>query len=896
MDIFFRIAVWNANGLVSHRQELLTFINHNKIDVLLISETHFTDRSYFSIPNYAVYCSNHPDNTAHGGSAVIIKNTIKHYVLPEIQMDYLQAASIVVEDSSGPLTLSAVYFPPRFNVTEQNFEQFFNGLGNKFLSGGDYNAKHQEWGSRLATPRGRTLLSVINRNNLNFSSTGEPTYWPSDINKTPDLLDFFVSKGISPNYVNVESCLDLSSDHSPIIMTYSLSVMQKVNLPFICNNKTDWIRFRTMLNSIISLKIPLKNTLDLEAAVNYFNTSVQKAAWDATPNAYNTTIKRENYPVFVKKKIAEKRRLRRIWQNSRNALDKNRLNRATRELKSMLTELRNEWFCEFTQGLSATKATEYSLWKATKHLKRPKQHIPPIRNNDGSWARNNEEKATAFSSYFCNVFKPFPSQRHLDESYIHDYLETPLQMSLPIPAFKPSEVKYTIDLEINKKKAPGYDLITGKVLQELPRKGIMLITLIFNALLRLEYFPQQWKVAQLVMVHKPGKPPNEVSSYRPISLLPVASKLFEKLLLKRLHPLISSNNLIPDHQFGFRRSHSTIQQVHRVVSKIREVLENKAICSAAFIDVRQAFDKVWHPGLLFKLKQSLPHSYYNILKSYLSDRQFMLKLEDVQSDLFPIESGVPQGSVLGPLLYIIFTADVPTTFNTTMATFADDTAILSSSDDPITASLNLQHNLNEFQNWLNRWRIKVSEAKSQHITFTLRKQNSPPVTLNNVVLTQVDSVKYLGVHIDKKLTWKTHIWNKRLQLNFKTSKLNWLLKKDSKLSLENKILLYKVILKPIWTYGIQLWGSASVSNIEIIQRYQSKLLRKIAGAPWYVSNQVLHQDLNIPTVKMEISKLSSRYQHKLENHDNNLALNLLDNSVSVYRLKRANILDLHDRF
>lgn len=150
--------------------------------------------------------------------------------------------------------------------------------------------------------------------------------------------------------------------------------------------------------------------------------------------------------------------------------------------------------------------------------------------------------------------------------------------------------------------------------------------------------------------------------------------------------------------------------------------------------------------------------------------------------------------------------------------------------------------------------------------------------------------------MDRKLTWKIHIWQKRQQLNLKFNNLYWLLGSKSKLSLENKLLIYKIILKPIWTYGIQLWGTASSSNVEIIQRFQSKSLRKIANAPWYVANTTLHQDFKIPVIKEEISRLSLKYQNKLNYHPNSLALNLLDNNNHVYRLKRVSPLDLPHRF
>lgn len=285
-----------------------------------------------------------------------------------------------------------------------------------------------------------------------------------------------------------------------------------------------------------------------------------------------------------------------------------------------------------------------------------------------------------------------------------------------------------------------------------------------------------------------------------------------------------------------------------------------------------------------------------MLKSYLFNRHFLVKYQEGYTPLFPISSGVPQGSVLGPILYLLYTADLPTTRLTTVATFADDTAILASHTDPRMASRNLQIHLNKIQSWLNRWRIKANETKSSHITFTMRRETCPAVTLNNQQIPQTEEAKYLGIHLDRRLTWKKHIWTKRKQLGHKFRKMYWLIGRTSQLSLENKLLLYKAILKPIWSYGIQLWGSASNSNIEILQRFQSKVLRSIVNAPWYVPNHVIHHDLEITTVKEEITKCSVKYRNRLSVHPNSLAVNLLDNRNETRRLKRFKPLDLINRF
>lgn len=144
-----------------------------------------------------------------------------------------------------------------------------------------------------------------------------------------------------------------------------------------------------------------------------------------------------------------------------------------------------------------------------------------------------------------------------------------------IDLVRSKEVVSEIRNNINPKKAPGFDLITGQILKMLPRKGIVKLTNLINASFRLKYVPRQWKVTEIIMIPKAGKPPNEISSYRPISLLPVISKLFEKLYIKRLKPIIEQKKLIPDHQFGFREHHSTLEQVHRLTNIIETTLEKK---------------------------------------------------------------------------------------------------------------------------------------------------------------------------------------------------------------------------------------------------------------------------------------------------------------------------------
>jgi hypothetical protein len=181
---------------------------------------------------------------------------------------------------------------------------------------------------------------------------------------------------------------------------------------------------------------------------------------------------------------------------------------------------------------------------------------------------------------------------------------------------------------------------------------------------------------------------------------------------------------------------------------------------------------------------------------------------------------------------------------------------------------------------------------SVQVTFTLNRQTCPPVKLNSEQLPQADEVKYLGIHLDRSLTWRKHILTKRKHLDLKLRNLYWLIGRKSQLSLSNKLLVYKVILKSFWTYGIQLWETASTSNIKILERFQSKALRTITDAPWYVSNTVIQRDLQVTTVKHEARKCSTSYRKRLAAHPNSLATTLLLEQPVARRLKRQYSSDL----
>lgn len=894
-ELSLRCIAWNANGLFNHSLELKYFLQNNEIDLALISETHFTHKHFLKLNGYKIFKTNHPDGTGHGGTAIIVRNKISCVELEEYRYEHIQATNIQIKDEKGPITISALYCPPKHNITTEQYSKFFNTLGNRFIAGGDFNAKNTIWGSRLTNNRGKNLLKAIQHTNAKHLSTGEPTYWPTDPNKIPDLLDFCVIKNLERKKFKISSRLELSSDHSPIMIEYTEKIEKTTKSTQFCNSKTCWDSYKEYIERYLDCKIALKTPENIESAILHFNDTVIQAAQRSTPNLEsNNYTNKCTLPASIKQQIKAKRKIRKQWQKTRLPAEKTKLNQATKDLKDSLKNYENAKINRYLKALTPNQDSNYSLWKATKHLDLGTTHQPPLKRSNGSYAKTNTEKAATLADYFEKVFS--------DVSTNQETLPTiDADKSTPIYRFSytnVSEIEKCINGRLSSKKTPGYDMISAKMLKHAPENALIYIRNIFNAVFRLKYYPKIWKVAQVIPVPKTGKNTSLVSSYRPISILPMLSKVMEKLILDRLQPLLDKHNIVPNHQFGFRCKHSTVQQVHRVTHKITKDFENKKFCVALYLDVEKAFDKVWLKGLLHKLKHILPDSMYTLFKSYLSDRMFYINVKHEFSTLRHIQAGVPQGSVLGPILYTIYTADIPQPVNNNsmIATFADDTVVLSSHENITAATRILQETIDDIMQWFRKWNIKINEQKSVQVIYSIRPvKNLLPININEVPVRIADAAKYLGIYIDNKLSWKLHIEKKREHMKLKVRQLLWLLCKNSKLSLNNKLLIYNSILKPIWTYGIQIWGVTKQTNLKILQRQQNKILRIITNANWFMKNDDIHRDLNINTVREEIKEISKRYHLSIHQHVNPEIMELPHRElVRPRRLKRLRPVDLRN--
>ena len=247
----------------------------------------------------------------------------------------------------------------------------------------DFNAKHTLWGSRINTPRGTTLEKYFRTSNLNILSTGRSTYWPTDLKKIPELLDFAIIKGLNANKLKIIPSLELSSDCTTIIIEYTSRPILYIKLESLCNKNTKWQTFKKLIESKINCNIPLKTPEHIEQAVTILTEIIQEAAW-ATTNYEPNNRQTEIIPTDILHKIREKKKAKAKWQKHRTRENKECLNKLVKEIKSKINNHNNNEFSKFFKIETLRTRMSITLWKATNKIKKPIKLILAIRKADNT--------------------------------------------------------------------------------------------------------------------------------------------------------------------------------------------------------------------------------------------------------------------------------------------------------------------------------------------------------------------------------------------------------------------------------------------------------------------------------------------------------------------------------
>lgn len=859
------VASWNASGLVRRQGELLHYLDNSNILMMGINETKFKPNTKFKPRNYEILRKDSIDG--QGGVVVLIKKNFSFQEVKRPVLDDLEAICVRIPDNTHIIFM---YVRPKKTIPNQILNDLFS-VSRKVIIIGDLNARHTSWNNISDNPFGKHLYNFSIYNNIVINFADVYTHCP--LNGThPSNLDIALIKNVVTSDLVAEN--DLPSDHIPVKLEIGHIGTQNRE-PTFDYSKANWKLYKAMLNNFpISQNI---NSIDeIDYNVKRVTEAIQLAASKAIPKKPRHKTA-EKLPGNILELIRERNRLRTQYQRGRDIIILQQMKLMNSNIKMKISQHRNNIWSTKLQKLSARDNT---LWKITKLLKKPLEGVQPLLTTNNREVFIREEKVELLADSFQEYHNTPPTDQITENTVLGAVnaflLNNPPNPNNAIEFLTTPEEILSIIKNQSSLKAPGQDKIQNILLKQLPLKILTQLTIIINSIFKYQYFPSLWKTAIVIPIPKPNKPKNQTSSYRPISLLSTISKIAERIIHKHLNNYINIANIIPNEQFGFRREHNCLQQVARIMSDIREKINDKEATAMILLDIEKAFDRVWTKGLIYKLiTYEFPPVLIGTINSYLKDRLFKVRIEEVLSTSRAVTAGVPQGSVLGPTLFNIFNSDIPKNDKTNIALFADDTALYVSAKTPDLAFRRLRTHIPKVEKYLTKWKTTVNAAKTETILFTKRGviPYVQPTKLYGVSIRSQPTVKYLGVHLDTRQTFKEHVLRNIANTSAAIRSLYPLII-NKNTSVYNKLLMFKVILRPALIYAAPVFNNIAKVHLNKLQVMQNKCLRLALHESRYTNNRNLHRKAKMETVEEYINKTSTKFYKKTINHSNSLIANI----------------------
>ena len=479
------------------------------------------------------------------------------------------------------------------------------------------------------------------------------------------------------------------------------------------------------------------------------------------------------------------------------------------------------------------------FWSFIKS-KTKSRSIPTEVSLDDQKASSSTDKAQLFNNFFASVFTVSP------DIHDNDYDERKFTDNAisSLTCCKAEEEKLLVNLNVS--KAHGPDGITARMLREAAPAISASLTKLFNLSIQNGQLPDDWKIGNITPVHKKGKK-ELVENYRPISLTSLVVKTLERLIYNRVFAFVDSNNLLSNQQYGFRPVYSCTSQLILLFHTWDKNLDERSSTDVIFLDFEKAFDSVPHDRLLLKLNQyGISGELLTWFSKFLTNRYQRVVLEGYHSDLVLVRSGVPQGSILGPLLFLLYVNDIPDHLSSTTVMFADDTLLYDRCPSTET-SISIQESLDQANEWCGKWLLRTNAKKCEPMKFTrARKPASCNYSIDNKPLSQVSTHKHLGVILSEDLSWKSHI----LSITARANRLLGLLKRTFGIHSKALLVGYKIMVRPLLEYACQVWDPHEKYLVEKLERVQRNVTR------WIIGRDTSYED------RMKSIKLPSLTQRK----------------------------------
>ena len=498
-------------------------------------------------------------------------------------------------------------------------------------------------------------------------------------------------------------------------------------------------------------------------------------------------------------------------------------------------------------------------WQTVKCVlgKGSDQSYPPILNDlDQSYVSNSRDKATLFNNFFlshCDI--------DLTNARLPNRNANPDVLLDNICASTNEVYELIQSLDVN--KSMGHDGISARMLKSAGLAIVPSLTRLFNLCLSEGKFPASWKKADVIPLHKKDNK-DVCNNYRPVSILPVVSKILEQIVFKNVYNFFHQHSLLTSHQSGFRPNDSTVNQLAYLYHIFCEALDQKKDIRIIFCDISKAFDRVWHVGIIYKLQGlGISGNLLELFKDCLDNRQQRVLIKGQHSVYGDVKAGVPQGGVLGPLLFLAYINDLVDHITCKIKLFADDTVLYTVVDDHEASADVLNYNSELVEAWANQWIVNFNPAKTKTMTVSFKSTTSTvlpnyPLLFRNIPLEEVQSHKHLGLEMTSNLKWTNHVASIIKGVSKLSDVMQKLKYKLNRRTLEN---IYFTFVRPKLEYASIIWDDCTEGNKLKLENVQLGFARVVTGAKRGTSHELLYNETSWPTLSSRRNNVKMKFMH-----------------------------------
>lgn len=828
------ILQWNINGFYNNFNELKLMINDFNPFAICIQESHFNHSRRPTLKNYSIfYKLDQFHMRASGGVAICVKHGF-HAEELDLNTD-LQAVAVKM---FYPLefTLVSLYLPPDQQIQRADLDDLLQQLTTPFLVTTDCNAHNVMWGSRQNNSRGKILESIINDWNLNILNDGSHTHFSVGNNSYSAIDISFGSPCLSNQFswtVHTDLC---SSDHFPILISPLSRMLNTTRRPRWLTSSADWNKYQNN----VTLNLDGKDLTDPLNQVDHFTSSIINAAKQSIPQT-SSIVKKCKPPWWCKEVndcIKARNKALSMFNQKMDSESEKIYKIAKAKARRIIRQhQRNSWQKYASTIDNSTPVKE--VWSKVQKIsgKTNFQGITCLKNGTDlihSPEAIAEEMGKNFSLIASSSAYSPEFIQHRSHAQNNDIIlfEEIVQSDLNIN-FTMQELQ--IALKSCKGSSTGPDNMHYDMLKNLPIDAHFYLLRMLNNIWNQRTFPAQWRESIVIPIKKPSKNPLNPKSYRPISLTSCVSKIFEKMINRRLMWYLESNELLDNTQSGFRKYRSTLDNLAVLENDVQETFQRREHLVCIFFDLEKAYDTTWRFNIIKTLSSyGVRGNMLYFIHNFLQDRTFRVAIGNTFSSQFVQENGVPQGSVLSVTLFLVAMNSLKSFIPEGVKNykFADDVAAYISGKSLVEIEQRLQTTLQNLENWSKTTGFRFSVGKTKIIHFCRKTScnTDPHLTLHGQEIEVVNTHKFLGMTFDRKLNWDRHLKNAKarsigaVKVIRTLSNTNWGSNRKILLNLHNSLVLSRL------EYGSVVYNSASATRLKSLDPVHHLGVRLATGA------------------------------------------------------------------